>query len=139
MYSLVYVSRRNFDFDVDALVKDAAKKNQRLNITGYLCLNRETFFQYLEGERDYVVKLMEQIQQDKRHQVINQIETAFKERLFPNWHMRYLGRNELIEIKLEHILQNVLLEMRGHIFDNKDVAENAQRLIKKIAAHMYQN
>lgn len=137
MYSLVYVSRLKIDFDVPDLVNKAAEKNRHLGISGYLCKNGQYFLQFLEGDTRSVTGLMQQIYQDRRHEVINTIETTFDERIFPSWRMRFLTNDKFVEIKLEHILQDVLLQMKNDIYDQEEVKENAERLISKIASLLY--
>jgi hypothetical protein len=94
MHRLFYVSTAAPEFIVDdiaPMVKAAAEKNRRLNITGALKFNGVNFAQVLEGEKDAVLGLMRSIRSDKRHTgviVVAELETD--QRLFGEWDMSFV-------------------------------------------------
>ncbi len=115
MRGIVYVSEAQMYFDnmsLESLAADAAARNFELNVTGYLYFEKDRFVQYIEGEDDVIDGLMESIREDVRHRILHQVvEVDIGERRFPSWHMRYLSRQELESIKLEHVLTDYLLYM----------------------------
>jgi len=108
LLGLVYVSKALEHFDDTMLEKTAslaAKQNSKFNITGYLYYEKGVFFQYLEGRRLNVLQLFSNIEKDSRHEVLNmQTNETLVKRLFPQWKMRTLHKNELSQINMEHIL-----------------------------------
>jgi FAD-dependent sensor of blue light len=94
MLRLFYVSTAAPDFDISEiapLVKAAAEKNRRLNLSGALKFNGVNFAQVLEGEKDAVLGLMRSIRNDKRHTgviVVAELETD--ERMFGEWDMNFV-------------------------------------------------
>lgn len=108
MQRLVYLSEALVDFseeELDALQQQAASKNERLNITGYLYFRSGSFVQYIEGER--VTELLETLRLDPRHEIVNVLELDDDEesRLFPNWRMRWLTDTDMLGVHLEDVLR----------------------------------
>ncbi|MDF9797282.1 hypothetical protein OKW21_002545 [Catalinimonas alkaloidigena] len=116
IYALSYISIALEEFDepkLKALAQHAIQKNKRLDISGYLCFMHNMFFQYLEGSKTEVVDLMNEIEMDIRHQVINLIHFgSIKERKFLGWSMRYLDDGELSSIHLEDMLNWIFTSMQ---------------------------
>jgi hypothetical protein len=137
MFALVYASTGNQTFDEEALnllSKQAAEKNRRLDVTGYLNFSRGVFFQYLEGEKKPVVDLMDVIQRDGRHRVTNLVSLGeVGERLFPEWRMRYLSTSQMRTVRMEDVLENVLLTMKAPAYAEDAVKEAAIRLVRKLS------
>ncbi|MEM1174649.1 MAG: BLUF domain-containing protein [Pseudomonadota bacterium] len=115
MLGIVYVSEAQMYFDnmsLESLAADAAARNFELSITGYLYFEKDRFVQYVEGDEAVVSGLMEGIRGDVRHRILHEVtEEDIGKRRFPSWHMRYLSRQELESIKLEHVLTDYLLYM----------------------------
>lgn len=107
---IIYLSTTIIDFDekkLQALTHKAAKKNQALNITGYLYFEKNNFLQYIEGESDEVENLINVIENDPRHEVVYIIRKPnITSRNFSSWNMKYLKKERLAEMKLEHIIIN---------------------------------
>ncbi len=96
LYQLMYSSVATDQFTEDGLVEllDLSRTaNEAHGITGlliYFAPTRE-FFQVLEGEEDEVLRLMRNIENDKRHwQVTVEIEGPIKARSFGAWCMGFL-------------------------------------------------
>jgi Sensors of blue-light using FAD len=93
MYRLVYCSAAKVPFSKSELLdllSKARDKNQRLGITGMLLFKDGDFLQLLEGEREAVKLLFEQIEADPRHSgtlVIEEEESP--ERVFKDWSMGF--------------------------------------------------
>lgn len=137
MFALVYVSRADYPFeeeDMSELESQSCDKNQRLSITGYLNYKKEKFLQYLEGERDVVLDLMSTIEQDERHTVLRTIYLPdIDKRLFEDCYMRYWTHNQLCEIKMDDMLEGVLLKMSTRIYGEEKLRERVTQLVKKMA------
>jgi hypothetical protein len=140
MFALVYASEgsRTFDdADLRELASRAAAKNDRLGITGYLHYARErrTFFQYLEGAREPVLGLMAEIAEDDRHRIRNVLELGdVGPRHFPRWSMRLLPGGELRAIRLEDVLESVLLTMCEPAFSPAEARPAVLRIVGQLAA-----
>lgn len=92
MFRLFYVSTARqglSDDDIDLIVERAALRNRDLEITGAILFNGYNFGQILEGERNTVSDLMEEIKSDDRHNgVIVVAEREVENRVFPDWSMQ---------------------------------------------------
>lgn len=113
LLGLTYVSRAKIffnDISLEKLASDAAKKNKSNHITGYLYFGKGLFIQYIEGPSSNVQQLFSNIKKDNRNEVLNVlIQNQLPGRKFPNWNMKWLNRNMIIEINLEYILTNYLV------------------------------
>jgi hypothetical protein len=138
MFALAYASRATTEFreaDLVELARLAAEKNRRLDICGYLNYSGGIFFQFLEGEENRVRELMQTIEGDKRHAVINRVMLGvLPNRLFRDWSMRYLSHRELRTVRLEDVLASVLLTMFEPTFGSEKVRETVLRLAERIVA-----
>lgn len=136
----MYVSEASVGFDDEALrelARQAAVKNESLGITGYLHYTRErrTFFQYLEGERGAVLRLMDEIGRDARHAVLNTLELGeVGPRHFPGWSMRYVPAGAIRAVRLEEVLESVLRTMRAPAFDPDETRPTVLRIVRQLAA-----
>jgi hypothetical protein len=137
MFALAYISRATQQFeepDLIGLAHQAAEKNRRLAITGYLNFRRGIFFQYLEGVETTVRELMETIAADPRHEVLNVVPLGeMPQRRFSEWSMRYITPSEFSAIHLEDVLEGVLKTMLRPTFAPPVVQETVLRLVAKIA------
>lgn len=76
--------------DLKAILNQARRRNAERGLTG--CLHHETgmFFQWLEGPRLTLSRLMERLRDDDRHVGVTVIDQGrLEERLFGNWQMRH--------------------------------------------------
>ena len=93
MYELIYCSSSSNDLNSDDLkdiLNTARTFNTKNNITGCLLYYKNEFIQILEGEKNIVQELYNNISNDKRH--INTIlvaEGEKVERSFDNWSMAF--------------------------------------------------
>ena len=140
VFALVYVSEaaRSFDdAELEELAVRSAVKNERLRITGYLhyAPERHTFFQYLEGAREAVLGLMAEIAEDERHRIRNMLELGeIGQRHFPGWSMRLVRDGELRAIRLDDVLESVLLTMCEPAFSPDETRPAALRIVRRLAA-----
>ena len=54
--------------DISELFEETTKLNNLENITGFLIHSNNNFFQFLEGEKENIIKLYSRIEKDVRHQ-----------------------------------------------------------------------
>ncbi len=110
MYDLVYCSEGVSELtqqDVIDILNTARDFNDKHNITGCLLFYNNQFLQIIEGNKEDITDLYNNIKKDKRHSSILLLSTGEKEeRSFPNWSMAF---KELNENDLNHIIdQNVM-------------------------------
>jgi hypothetical protein len=91
---------------VARIVAAAQRHNPEHGITGLLVFGAGVFFQWIEGPRANIVRLMEIIRADPRHhQVVTLSETEeVRERLFPTWDMERVDADNIREV-LEDALE----------------------------------
>jgi len=106
LFNVVYCSKASESVDaavVNQIIASSLRNNPGWGITGMLVFGEGIFFQWLEGPRESIVRLMALLRSDSRHgQIImlSEVEES-RERLFPQWDM------ELVEA--EHI-RDVLVD-----------------------------
>lgn len=136
LYALVYLSKAVVDFDHTALqdlAHRAALKNEKLQISGYLCYKEGFFVQYLEGKKVHVVALYDEIEKDARHIILNMVETRdISSRKFMGWHMRYLLAHELQSFQLEDVLDWIIRGLENEKTDFLSVREHIRKMIDQI-------
>jgi hypothetical protein len=70
LIQLTYASRTSGilgPFDIKDILASSTRNNQRIGVTGALCLSNGIFLQQLEGDRDAVNALYHRILKDPRH------------------------------------------------------------------------
>ncbi|MCK8523309.1 BLUF domain-containing protein [Aquimarina sp. D1M17] len=132
----LYISIENQVFDeqkISELIKKARLQNQKNNITGFLYYRQNHFFQYIEGDPNDLDNLLQKLQDDSRHTILNRAsDKDLKERRFDNWSMGNLKTDELIQIKLEDIILDYLSWLKTY----KGVEfENTWSIIDKLAEY----
>ena len=104
LFHLIYASQEAHEFskqDIVELLSNARKKNQQLDVHGMLLYDKGSFFQILEGDKDIIHDLFDEIVKDDRHQKVTKIIfEAIPDMFFPDWSMGYssLSRRELEQI-----------------------------------------
>ena len=100
LIAISYISKATQDMGVLALMRltdQAAKLNQKLDLSGVLFYDNQHFGQILEGPRAEVMKIWEKIQRDPRHQQVRLLKMEnIKERSFPAWSMRFFLAKEIV-------------------------------------------
>ena len=98
---LLYASRAARGVDADALaaiLKRSREHNPQVGVTGVLCFcaNSHVFMQVLEGGRNQVSKLYNQIAHDPRHNEVALLSyEEIGERTFASWSMGQVHMNRL--------------------------------------------
>ena len=116
VFSLVYRSVASSMFDnsqISGLLERARDFNRSCEISGCLLYYKGEFVQYLEGDRQEVLSLFENIKKDIRHKEVCLLSTGQSfNRQFNSWDMAYedfLGKNDhllFLELLLSSFLEN---------------------------------
>lgn len=95
MFELIYcsVATRVMDQpDITSILQASRQHNRQSEITGMLVYysHSQEFMQLIEGKESEILRLMDRIGKDERHQSISIIHQGIKkERCFPEWSMGY--------------------------------------------------
>lgn len=93
MYQLNYRSQARNGLekkDLDAILSTAIVKNAALEISGCLIYHNGYFVQILEGKKELVQSIFNNIERDNRHHNIVLLgESEVEKRTFPDWNMAY--------------------------------------------------
>lgn len=93
LYRLIYTSSRRAkcdDTEIEKILNSCKKNNPHENISGILLHSEKRFVQYLEGDKDKIMELFENIKQDSRHGGVNLRDySPISEKKFPSWNMGY--------------------------------------------------
>lgn len=105
LYNLVYVSHRPSSCD-DRAIQDilytSRKNNMFENITGVLLHSDNRFLQYLEGDKEELLKVYERIAKDKRHYGCTILyHVPIPHRVFPSWQMGYKDLDNELNFQTE--------------------------------------
>lgn len=103
LYHVVYCSRAADGMDsaeVGRIVASAHRHNPESGITGVLAFANGVFFQWIEGPRPEIEKLMAILHGDSRHHDIVSLSQSeeVRERLYPNWDMEQVGADDIREV-----------------------------------------
>ena len=127
MYYLIYLSSAvkpmNYD-ELSALLQQCRDSNRELGVTGMLLYQNGTFMQMLEGEKQVVLDLYEDIKKDERHTGFHTVlEGDIQERNFEDWSMGFFNMDKAGEFPKysEYIKEN--LALRSFETDSQDAYE----------------
>jgi len=103
LYHFVYCSRASDgvdDAEVNRIVESAKRHNAAIGITGVLTFGSGVFFQWIEGPRSAIEKLIANLHGDSRHYDIVSLSRSEekRERLYPNWDMERVSANDILEV-----------------------------------------
>lgn len=106
LFNLVYCSRAAAGMDaveVDRIIDTSRRNNPRHGITGLLVFGSGIFFQWLEGPRECVLRLMALIEKDPRHEAVVVLDSdeEVRERLFAGWDMELVDAEDLRGVLLD--------------------------------------
>ncbi len=125
-YAISYVStasRSISEAEIETLLNQSLVSNKKNNIAGILLYSDGNFLQVLEGEKEKVTQLYENIQADERHHSV----------------LKILGR-EISEVLYEGYASNFILEQPRDFDDAldvyldplKDLDKSSQKLIQQM-------
>lgn len=141
MFSLIYYSQAAYPFndeDLYRLASQAHDHNQQISVSGFLQYKDNHFMQYLEGDQNDVLALMDTIGKDARHVVLRTVHlTKSDVRRFDNWHMRYWKESEFTYVRLADLLDDVLQRMSPSVFGEDKLRETITRLVDKMSEHQH--
>ena len=106
LYNVVYCSRATEGIDdaaVARIIETSRRWNPAQGITGLLVFGSGIFFQWLEGPRDNVTQLMENLKKDPRHQDVVPLSAVeeVRERLFPDWDMELVTTDDIRDVLVD--------------------------------------
>ena len=137
MIALTYYSQATRAFNQEELYQlayEASSKNRLLSVTGFLHYKKDHFLQYLEGEEETLLSLMDTITEDERHTVIRVLQLPeVNRRKFEDWYMRYWTASDFNQIELTDLVEGVLLDMNEHVFGEGVMRHRVMRLITRMA------
>jgi len=113
LYNVVYCSRANAGIDaaaVDRIIATSHLHNPRWGITGMLVFGDNIFFQWLEGPRASILRLMSLLRTDNRHEqiiMLSEVEEA-RERLFPQWDMELVDADQIRDVLTDALSDETL-------------------------------
>jgi hypothetical protein len=97
LYKLVYTSSRRpdcGDAEIEKILASCRVNNPKKNITGILLHSKYRFLQYIEGDKDEIMRLFNFVKKDDRHGGVNlRYFSPINERVFPSWQMGYKDVN----------------------------------------------
>lgn len=110
-FSLIYVSRSLLKREaaqaaIDDIMATSVERNDRESITGALLYSGSNFVQVLEGPVAPVLRLMEDIKRDPRHDEVHVLETLLSpSRSFGGWNMAYIGDALFVRAHVSELLR----------------------------------
>ena len=124
LHNVVYCSQAGPAIDdaaVARIIDISRRKNPAQGITGLLVFGSGIFFQWLEGPRDNVMRLMATIDADSRHHHVVHLSSneEMRERMFPDWDMELVTGEDV---------RDVLEDARDTAKDAKNAAVLTQLL-----------
>jgi hypothetical protein len=98
LYHIAYVSTAKdglrYD-DISGILEIANKNNKLRGVTGVLVYCNKHFFQILEGQKELVIDLYNEISTDARHDnIIKLQENEISDRNFASWSMAFKSYNK---------------------------------------------
>jgi len=136
-FSLAYYSNALHPFNEEALfdlAEQASLINKSHDVTGFLQYRNNHFFQYLEGKREQVLLIGNNISQDSRHSIQWMVHLPLIEvRRFSDWYMRYITPQEIKSLQLESLLDENWMEVEASEGQEDILKRSSLQLIVRIA------
>ena len=111
LYISTAVKPMNYD-DFSALLRQCRDSNNKRGITGMLLYQNGTFMQILEGEKQVVLDLYDEILKDDRHTGVHTVLTGdIEARNFEDWSMGFFNMDKAGEFPQysDYINENLAL------------------------------
>ena len=91
------------------LYDSSAKKYRQLGLTGYLSLKNSRLFHYLEGPENAISEVLQSINDDSRHTVVNTLQLGgIEQRRFSRWDMLDISGSGLPDIRIQDLIEDVM-------------------------------
>ena len=109
LHWLLYISMNliapdRLEDEIGRIVDTACCKNGERGITGALIATQTHLAQYMEGPAETVADLLLRITADDRHANLHVIDRGTRpDRLFPNWHMGYVGGSVFVRHRVADV------------------------------------
>ncbi|ASO05910.1 FAD-dependent sensor of blue light [Arenibacter algicola] len=98
MYQLSYSSRATQDISeevISGILTTSRERNKAIGVTGCLVFHKFSFIQIIEGEKNHIKSLFEDIRRDKRHSDVTLLwEGKNNGRNFSDWNMAYFTESK---------------------------------------------
>lgn len=128
---IIYASVASEKFqlhELPALIEKAQRKNAGLSITGVLTYSDGCFFQVIEGEKDKLNGLYEEIRSDSRHgNIVTIANEPIARRSFSDWNLRFADMSSVE-------LQEMDSDLREFIEGHQSLREIGKGRAKKLVA-----
>jgi L-cysteine desulfidase len=132
-FAISYVSTANRTLNQDEVTEllDLTEiRNNNRGVNGLLIYSEGNFFEVIEGEKNMILELFENIKEDPRHRNIMMIfEKDMDKPLFYDKEANFISENT------KHRQMNV----ENFLYYIKDLDESAQKAVKNILAAMGEN
>jgi hypothetical protein len=133
---MVYAAEAGAAFD-EARLREfaaaAARRNQRLGLTGHAYVHGGRLVEYIEGPAEAVEEAYAAIEADPRLTVCQSVRSEIlTKRRFGAWRLETCGA-ELMELRLEHVLETVLQNIASALFGPGENLSAVWRLVDAIA------
>ena len=116
-FGYISFARRSFsDADLHELATKAAANNEKMGISGILCMSDNRFMQFLEGDEPHVSKLYDRISRDVRHGNCTPLyRSSISTRMFDGWGMALKDPEKLAPTLLPEFKRLMSLELTPDI------------------------
>lgn len=135
LIQLVYHSYSNFEATsefVKNILEQARIANKKHDITGCLICYNNVFYQLLEGDKNKVENLFNNIIKDSRHREVTLIfKENINERLFPSWSMAFHEFDDNNE-EVEKFIKSVQF-----FSENNEKPSEAVEMFWNMAKHIF--
>jgi len=132
-FAISYVSTANRDLNHDEVAEllDLTEiRNNNGGVNGLLIYSEGNFFEVIEGEKNMIMELFENIKEDPRHRNIMMVfEKEIDKPLFDDKEADFISENT------KHRQMNV----ENFLYYIKDLDESTQKAVKNILAAMGEN
>ena len=136
-YSIIYQSKgqEKFTFnDIELMLLKAKQKNKKLKITGCIVYANYKFIQLIQGPKQAIIDLYQDIKNDDRHySVMTLLEKSSKEKLWSDWSMAMLnfsGNSKQI------MSSRILLETYFETANKKEKDSDAFKIFRSNVLHL---
>jgi hypothetical protein len=134
MHTLFYssvASRKMLDSDILDILEVSRDKNSHHLVTGILVYQKRSreFFQILEGEKEVIFRLLENIENDERNSSLDLIyDEEIPERNFKNWGMAFADLDSVENHKLDSFSEYLRKGFTSEV--SQENIDNYNRTIK---------
>lgn len=113
--------------EIDALLRQARSNNLRRGLTGYLHYEDGMFFQWIEGDKEMLAPVWDNICADRRHFEICVLDQGpLEERHFSDFSMGYSDKRQ--NSLFDHLAEGQISRRDGRAY-----AQIVMRFLKKIS------